>query len=130
MSHVVFVPNDYWINPPKENTMTNRDDNRAPVRRPLDDDERELLTQLAIWCLAEQTGVSDAEAQRALDQLNKESGLDIAGDHYDVYVQTREHGHTIVHCTREWLDFHAHSGEQLTSDELRRVLARGKEERE
>lgn len=107
--------------------MTTPDDNRAPVRRRLDDAERTLLNQLTIWCLAEQTGVSDAEAQRALSKLIEESGLDIAGDAYDVYVKTREHGHVIVHCTREWLAFHAHSGEQLTSDELRQVLNRGKE---
>ena len=126
MTRVVFVPDDFWRNPPERNTMT---DKRARIRRPLDDDERTLLTQLAIWALAEQTGVSDDEAQRALDRLNNDSGLDIRGDDYDVYIRTREHGHTIVHATREWLEWHAHSGEQLTSDELRRVLRRGKGER-
>lgn len=121
---VIFPDPTIWGHHRKDHhhTMTDHDDNRAPVRRRLDDDERELLIQLTIWSLAEQTGVTDDEAQQALDKLNQESGLDITGDDYDVYVRTRQHGHVIVHCTREWLDFHAHSGEQLTSEELRRSL--------
>lgn len=118
---VIFVDPDYWTNPTHRRSAT-MTDQPAPVRRRLDDDERTLLAQLTIWSIAEQTGVTDEEAQIALDKLNNESGLDITGDAYDVHVRTREHGHVIVHCTREWLAFHAHSGEQLTSDELRRSL--------
>lgn len=119
---VVFPAPDYWTQRKDTTTMTSPDDNRAPVRRPLDDDERTLLAQLTIWCIAEQTGVSDEDAQIALDKLNQESGLYMSGDDYDVYVKTTEHDHVIVHVTREWLDFHAHSGEQLTSEQLRKDL--------
>lgn len=96
-------------------------DQPTPIDRPLTDDERHLLADLTVWCIAEQTGVSDDEAARALDELHQKSPLQMEGDAVDVYVKTGN-GHVIVHCTREWLAFHAHSGGQLTSEELRRVL--------
>ncbi|WP_418601581.1 hypothetical protein [Mycolicibacterium sp. SCSIO 43805] len=96
-------------------------DQPAPINRRLTDDERQLLADLTIWCIAEQTGVSDDEAARALDELHQKTPLQMEGDAVNVYVKT-SNGHVIVHCTREWLAFHAHSGEQVTSEELRRVL--------
>lgn len=94
----------------------------TPVNRWLTDDERELLADLTVWVIAEQTGVTDDAARKALDDLNKKTGLSMEGTTTDVYVKTIPHGHVILHCTREWLAFHAHSGEQVTSEELRRVL--------
>lgn len=96
--------------------------NPTPINRPLTDDERDLLAQLTIWVIADQTGVTDEAAAEALDDLNQKSGLSMQGDNIDAYVKTTEHRHVILHCTREWLAFHAHSGEQLTSEELRRAL--------
>lgn len=97
-------------------------DEPAPVNRLLTDDERQLLANLTIWCIAEQTGVSDEEASDALGRLTQEGRLYMEGDAVDAYVKVKPNGHVLVHCTREWLAFHAHSGEQVSSDELRRSL--------
>ena len=78
-------------------------DRPAAINRHLTDDERDLLAQLTVWTIAEQTGVSDEEAARALDELNEKSGLYMEGDAIDAYVKTTEHNHVIVHVTREWL---------------------------
>jgi hypothetical protein len=99
--------------------QTPRDDQPTPaIERRLTDDERELIMQLAIWTIAEQTGVSDQAAADALDDLIEREGLFHVGDAHDAYIKTGKYGHTIVHATREWLAFYAHSGQPLTRDDL------------
>ena len=115
---VIFPDPTIWTRT-DHNTMA---DKPAPINRRLDDDERNLLLQLTIWAIAEQFQVSADDAQKALDKFNRESGLYMSGDAVDVYVKTTENDHVLVHCTREWLAFHAHSGEQLTSEQLRKDL--------
>lgn len=117
MSKVIFPPEDYWTHPPKENTVA---DNPAAINRRLTDPERALLAELTVWVTAEQTGVTNDEAARALERLNNDVGIRMEGDNIDVNVTCN--GHTILHCTREWLAYWAHTDEELTIDELRRCL--------
>lgn len=114
---VIFPDPDIWTTP-REQSMS---DQPAAVNRPLTDDERHLLTQLTIWVIAEQTGVTDDEAAQALDDLNRDIGLHMQGDNVDVHVITGN-GHGLLCCTREWLAYWAHTDEELTIDELRRCL--------
>ena len=111
---VIFPDPEIW---------TRKDRNVAsdptPVKRPLTDDERELLTQLTVWVVAEQTGWTAGRAADWLDHINATIGLHRQGDNTDVTVTTGN-GHTILHCTREWLAFQAQHDEQVTGDEIRR----------
>ena len=113
---VIFPDPDIWTH--KEHHMP---DQPAAVNRPLTDDERHLLTQLTIWVIAEQTGVTDDEAAQALNDIAREIGIHRQGDNIDVHVITGN-GHVLLHCTREWLAYWAHTEEELTIDELRRCL--------
>lgn len=94
----------------------------VPVNRPLTDDERYLLADLTVWCIAEQKGVTDDEARDALAKLCDTGGLSTNGDAINAYVRFTNSGKVIVHVTREWLAYWAHTDEQLTSEELRRVV--------
>ena len=117
MKHRVIFPDpDIWTQ--KENTMP---DQPAPINRPLTDDERQLLADLTVWCIAEQKGVTDDQARQALADLNDTSGLYMSGDTIDAYVRFSS-GKVIVHVTREWLAYWAHTEEELTSDEIRRSM--------
>lgn len=97
-------------------------DQPAAIDRRLTDDERQLLADLTVWCIAEQKSVTDDEARTALADLNEKGGLYMSGDAVDAFVRFSESGKVIVHCTREWLAYWAHTEEQLTCDELRRTL--------
>jgi hypothetical protein len=99
--------------------MTN-DDQPPAINRGLTDDERDVIHQLAIWSVAEQTGVSAQEAANALDDLNERVGLVLEGDAYNKYLKDGEHGHVIIHVTREWSAYFAHSGQPLTREDLLR----------
>ncbi|MGO9927141.1 MAG: helix-turn-helix domain-containing protein, partial [Mycobacterium sp.] len=90
------------------------------INRRLTDDERDMMRQLAIWSVAEQTGVSAQEAADALDDLNERVGLILEGDAHDAYMKDSEHGHVIIHVTREWLAYWAHSDQKLTREDLLR----------
>lgn len=118
MNHRVIFPDpDTWT---RKEHMTHQP---AAVNRRLTDDERHLLTQLTIWVIAEQTGVTDDEAAQVLDDINRDIGLHMQGDNVDVQVITGN-GHVLLHCTREWLAYWAHTdAEELTIDELRRSLS-------
>ncbi len=78
------------------------------------------MGQLAIWSIAEQAGVSAQEAANALEDLNERVGLILEGDAHDAYMKDRRHGHVIIHVTREWLAYWAHSDQKLTRDDLLR----------
>ena len=97
-------------------------DQPTPINRPLTDDERFLLADLTVWCIAEQKGVTDDQARDALAELSAKGGLSTTGDAINAYVRYTNSGKVIVHVTREWLAYWAHTDEQLTSDELRRVV--------
>ncbi|UHJ58030.1 hypothetical protein LT337_15635 [Mycolicibacterium fortuitum] len=114
---VIFPDPDIWT---RKEPMTHQP---AAVNRRLTDDERHLLTQLTIWVIAEQTGVTDDEAAQVLDDINRDIGLHMQGDNIDVQVITGN-GHVLLHCTREWIAYWAHTdAEELTIDELRRSLS-------
>lgn len=97
----------------------------APIRRALTDNERQLLTALAIWCIAEQSGATDEEARQALADLNAEGRLRISGDDMYANIRLTAPGKVLVDVTREWLAYWAHTDEELTGDELRRVARFG-----
>lgn len=88
------------------------DAGRVAINRPLTTDERELLMQVAIWCVAEQTGITDETAADVLDDLNERDGLYLEGDALDAYITTGT-GKIILHCEREWLAFFAHQDEPV-----------------
>ncbi|WP_422745179.1 hypothetical protein ACN27E_23585 [Mycobacterium sp. WMMD1722] len=117
---VIFLPPSTWdTHTIEENPMT---DNPAPINRRLTDDERQLLAELTVWVIAEQKGITDEEAGRALEALNNKGGLYMSGDAVDAYVRFSESNKVIVHVTREWLAYWAHTEEELTGDEIRRSM--------
>lgn len=83
------------------------DAGRAAINRPMTDDERELMKQLAVWTIAEQTGASDKAAADWLDDLIDREGMTLEYDVRDAYIKTIAHDRVIVHATREWLAFFA-----------------------
>lgn len=105
-------------------------DQPAPIDRPLTDDERQLLADLTVWCIAEQKGVTDDQARDALAKLCDTGALSMTGDAVDAYVHFSKSGKVIVHVTREWLAYWAHTDEELTSDEIRRCMTWHKPEDE
>lgn len=82
------------------------DAERAAINRPMTDDERELMMQLAVWVITEQTGASDKAAADWLDDLNEREGMTLEYDTRDAYIKTSA-GKVILHCEREWLSFFA-----------------------
>jgi hypothetical protein len=95
------------------------------INRPLTDDERSLLMQLAIWTIAEQTGVTDQAAADALDDLNEREGLFFCGDSKDAYITAGERHHVIVHAERDWVSFHAQHPEAIDLKKHGRWIKRG-----
>lgn len=94
------------------------------VNRPLTDAERQLLDQLTVWVVAEQCGWTDDDAAIWLDDINDKIGLSRQGDNIDVAVTTGN-GHTLLHCSREWLTYWAVTDAVVTSHEIRRHVAYG-----
>lgn len=115
MNHrVIFMPDDYWTTP-REDTVT---DQPAAINRPLTDEERDLIRQVAIWLVAEQHGITDEQAADYLEYLTECRGLYMQGDDRNVWVKTGTPddptSYTLVHFTREWLAFFAsHSDEPI-----------------
>lgn len=94
-------------------------DKPSAVNRPLTDDERRLLRQLAIWNVAEQNGVDAREAADALDDLIAREGMVLQCDACEANLRVRdEDGPVIIHATREWLDYWAHMEIPLTRAHL------------
>ncbi|BCI55701.1 hypothetical protein NIIDNTM18_49790 [Mycolicibacterium litorale] len=108
---VIFLDPRIWTH--KEHLMPN-----CPVNRRLTDGERELLAELTVWVVAEQTGWTDTQAAEWLEHVNDTIGLHRQGDNIDVTVTTGN-GHTILQCTREWLTFQATHDEVIEPDEIR-----------
>lgn len=78
----------------------------APINRPMTDDERTLVKQLAVATITGQTGASDKAAADWLGRLTDREGLHLTYDTRDAYLRT-DAGKVIVHVTREWLAFYA-----------------------
>ena len=75
----------------------------TPINRPLTEQERDLLCQLAIEVVAHQTGRDREQVADELDTME----LEVQGDAIDVYLKAN--GNVLVHATREWLAFHANN---------------------
>lgn len=110
--------------------MTNGES--APVNRPLNDKERNLLNEVIMWKVRENIAlgsgvrVTPESVAEALDDLIEKTGLERSYDQHNVYVLAG--GRTdqvILRCSREWLAFHAQHDEQLTEDQLREAKAKG-----
>lgn len=71
------------------------------INRPLTDDERRLMMELAVGVVARQTGVSQGVAFDVLDGMT----LTLEGDSHDAYLSAA--GTVLVHVERDWLAFHA-----------------------
>ncbi|ART72283.1 hypothetical protein BTO20_30340 [Mycobacterium dioxanotrophicus] len=110
---VIFPDPDIWTR--KEHHMP---DQPAAIRRPLTDRERALLDELTRWVVTEQTGWTDQQAVDWLEATNEKIGMHRHGDSVNAYVSTGN-GHVILHVTREWLAYWAHTDEQISDDELR-----------
>jgi hypothetical protein len=79
----------------------------APIERPLTDEERQLLVNLAVRQLAEQAGCTLGEANDVLAELAARGELLFTGDNESVRVVTNAQGGWLVQAARDWLAFHA-----------------------
>ena len=82
---------------------------RRRLNRPLDDAEKDLLAWLTVRNVVQQTGCSWEDAAAALGKFAEEGRAIMRGDGLDAYVEIA--GHTLIHCERDWLAFHAHAEE-------------------
>ncbi len=97
--------------------MTN--DQPAPIRRALTDDERRLMAHLASAVLAQQLDLTVEEAAQQLKHYPGE--IRLQGD--DIDCEMTLDGTVIVHCTREWLSFFAsHPDEVIDLDKYARPI--------
>lgn len=90
----------------------------AAINRPLTDRERALLDELARWVIVEQKGWTDAQAVDWLEATNNKVGIHRHGNTTNAYVSTGD-GRLLLHVTREWLAYWAHTDEQINDTELR-----------
>lgn len=79
---------------------------RPRFDRPLDDAEKDLLAWLTVRNVVEQAGCTWETAVAVLEKFTEEGRAIMRGDGLDAYVEIA--GHTLIHCEREWLAFHAH----------------------
>lgn len=111
-------------------------DNPAAINRPITDDERALMLSLAIRCMADQSDLPHTDGncpacavgEAVIGEFGERGEIHLYGDAIDCYMSvgaTEE----FVHCTREWLAFHAEHPEAIDMDKHRRQIpnARGDE---
>jgi hypothetical protein len=118
---VIFPDPGFWTN--RRRTTVATDDNRAPINRPLTDDERALLTTLATRVIADQSGIPHTEgvcracsvAATVLDGFVDEGDVHVYGDAYDCYLAVGPN-RELVHTARDWLAFHAEHPEAIDYD--------------
>ena len=79
------------------------------IDRPLTDPERSLLCYLSVQTIVEQTGFEWKAVARALGDCAERGEVIMCGDAVDVRLEVC--GHVLVHCSREWLSWHAHFAE-------------------
>ncbi|AKN17474.1 phiRv1 phage protein [Mycobacterium haemophilum DSM 44634] len=77
----------------------------TPINRPLNDDERNLIRDLAIQVLCVQTGCTVDAAVDALESFAEDGTLILRGDTETAYLEAA--GNVLVHVERDWLAFHA-----------------------
>lgn len=102
--------------------MTENTHKPAPINRPLTDDERWLMGQLAVNVLAANIGGTHTEddcktcdAAKALMYKYIDKGeVHLTGDAVDAYLSID--GTSIVHVERDWLAFHAEHPEAIDLD--------------
>jgi len=82
---------------------------RPEFHRRLDQAEKDLLAWLTVNNVVEQTGCTWETAAAALADFAEQGRATLRGDALDVYVEVA--GHTMIHCERDWLAFHAHAEE-------------------
>lgn len=111
--------------------MTNHDDNRAPINRGLTDDERNLMTTLAIRVIADQSGIPHTSgtcracsvAATVLDGFTNDGEVHVYGDAYDCYLAVGPN-RELVHTARDWLAFHAEHPEAIDYDKHRHPITK------
>ena len=103
----------------------------TPVRRPLTDAERDLVSHLLIWKLRDsisrQHGIA-VTIESVVDTLKgliEHSGMVRTYDTRNVYVLVGERQTAILRVGREWLAFNALHDERLTEDQLREAVSEG-----
>lgn len=77
----------------------------TPINRPLTNDERQLMHELAVQVVCSQTGCSPDAAVEALESFAKDGTLILRGDTENAYLEAG--GNVLVHADRDWLAFHA-----------------------
>lgn len=77
----------------------------TPINRPLTNDERQLMHELAVQVVCSQTGCSPDAAVEALESFAKDGTLILRGDTDNAYLEAG--GNVLVHADRDWLAFHA-----------------------
>lgn len=121
---VIFVPDDYWTNPPpKENPMNTP----AAVNRPLTDAERHLINEILEWKIGHniaQQGVHvDPDSVTAdLDDLNERTPLQRQYGEHHVHIHTGDPDQVILRVTREFLAYYS---VELTHDQMVAALNKG-----
>jgi hypothetical protein len=78
----------------------------ATIDRPLNDQERSLLLNLATRNIADETGCTHDEATDVMARLVAEGQLVIEGNAEDVVVRIGS-GTVLVEAKRDWLSFHS-----------------------
>lgn len=77
----------------------------TPINRPLTNDERQLMHELAVQVVCSQTGCSPDAAVEALESFAKDGTLILRGDTENAYLEAG--GNVLAHADRDWLAFHA-----------------------
>lgn len=104
-------------------------DASAPVNRPLTDNERQLMLDLAVRVIADQSGIPHTAGQcqacsvsaTVLDEFIEKGEVHLHGDVMDCYLDVGPN-RGMVHATREWLAFHAEHPEAIDFDRHRRQI--------
>ncbi len=86
------------------------------INRPLNDDERQLLIDLAVRELATQADCTLQQANDVLAEMAAKDELLFVGDAKTVRV-TNSAGGWLVEAARDWLSFHASFGEGEPHDD-------------
>ncbi len=73
----------------------------TPINRPLTNDERQLMHELAVQVVCSQTGCSPDAAVEALESFAKDGTLILRGDTENAYLEAG--GNVLVHADRDWL---------------------------
>lgn len=84
----------------------------VPIERPLNDDERQLLADLAVKEVAKQANCTPREASVVLAKMAADGELFFIGDNTSVKV-CNSAGGFFVSCARDWLAFESSFGKKM-----------------